>query len=60
MERHFLFQRLSDMLGMLLVALKYLESGGQKVLQLGVAGVGNQDGFERAIDRLVVCNLLLA
>jgi len=46
------------MLGMLLVTLD-LETGSQKVLQLGIAGVGDQDGLERAIDRLVVGNLVV-
>ena len=47
-----LFQRLGDMLGVLLMTLEYLETGGQKVLQLAIAGVGDQDGFER---RVSVC-----
>ena len=37
------------MLGVLLMTLEYLETGGQKVLQLGIAGVGDQDGLERAL-----------
>ena len=58
-HRLFLFQRLSDMFGVLLVTLEYLETGGQEVLQLGIAGVGDQDGFERGVDRLVVGDLIV-
>ena len=36
-HRYFLFQRLSNMLGVLLMTLEDLETGGQKVLQLGIA-----------------------
>jgi hypothetical protein len=44
-HRLFLVQRLGDMLGVLLMTLEYLETGGQKVLQLRITGVGDQDGL---------------
>jgi hypothetical protein len=42
------------MLGVLLVTLKDLESGREKLLQFRVAGVGNKDGLERIVDSLVI------
>ena len=42
------------MLGMLLVTLEYLEAGGQKILQFGIAGVGDQDGLDALLSALNV------
>src|SRR4051812_8870363 len=49
-----LLQRRGDVLGMLLMALEDLQAGLQQALQFGIAGGGNQQGFERAVDRLVI------
>ena len=57
--RLLLFQRLGDMLGVLLMTLEYLETGGQKVLQLGIAGVGDQDSLKRVVDCLVIGDLVV-
>src|SRR5476649_2216756 len=49
-----LFQAGGDMFGVLLVALENLQAGLQQALQLRVAGIGDQRGLQRAIDRLVI------
>src|ERR1700682_3182865 len=49
-----LLQRRGDVLGVLLVALKNLQAGLQQALQFRVAGGGNEQRFQRAIDRLVI------
>src|SRR5262245_63596064 len=53
-----LLQLRRDHLGMLLVALKYLQAGLQQALQLGIAGRRNQLRLQRAVDRLVVGDLV--
>jgi hypothetical protein len=50
---------LGDLLGVLLVALEYLETRGQKVLQLGIAGLGDRNGLERVVDYLMVAGLVV-
>src|SRR4249919_3648257 len=47
-----------DVFGVLLVALKDLQAGLQQALQLGVVGRGNELRLQRAVDRLVVGDLV--
>src|SRR6478672_3701824 len=49
-----LFQRGGDMLGMLLMPLEDLKPGLQQALELSVARRRDQQGFQRAVDGLVV------
>src|SRR6516164_3598646 len=53
-----LLQTARDLLGMLLVALKNLQAGLQKALQLRVTGRRNQLRLKRAVDSLVVGDLV--
>ena len=48
-----------DVFGMLLVALEDLQPRLQQALQLGIAGRRNEQGFERAVDRLVIGDLVV-
>ena len=48
-----------DVFGMLLVALENLQPRLQQALQLGIAGRRNEQGFERAVDRLVIGDLVV-
>jgi hypothetical protein len=50
---------LGDLLGVLLVALEYLETRGQKVLQLGIAGLGDRNCLERVVDYLMAAGLVV-
>jgi hypothetical protein len=52
------FQLGGDLFGVLLVALKDLQAGLQQTLQLGVAGRRNQLRLKRAVDGLVIGNLV--
>src|SRR5947209_4679501 len=54
-----LFQRPRELLGMLLVALEYLETGFQQAFQLGVLRRGDQRALQRAVHGLVIGNLVL-
>src|SRR5438270_1814980 len=54
-----LLQAGGDMLGMLLVALKDLQAGLQQAFQFGVIRVRNKGGLERAVDRLVIGDLVV-
>ena len=47
------------MLGVLFMTLEYLETGGQKIFQLWIAGVGDQDSLEGVVDCLVVSDLIV-
>src|SRR4051794_19657278 len=47
-----------DFLGVLLMALEDLQAGLQQALQLRIAGGGNELGFQRRVDRLVVGDLI--
>src|ERR1700742_9991 len=47
-----------DVFGVLLMALKNLQAGLQQALQLGVAGRRDQRGLQRAVDRLVIGDLV--
>src|SRR5436189_3817073 len=49
-----LFQARRNLFGVLLVALEDFQSCLQQALQLGVAGRRNQQGFQRAVDCLVI------
>src|SRR5438128_7544042 len=53
-----LFQVSRDMLGVLLMALKDLQAGLQQALQLGIARRRDQLGLQRAVDGLVVGDLV--
>src|SRR5450759_998262 len=53
-----LFQRRGDVFGVLFVALENLQAGLQQALQLRVVRVGNKRGLERAVDRLVIGDLV--
>jgi hypothetical protein len=53
-----LLQLGGDVFGVLLVALKNLQAGLQQVLQLGIAGRRNQLRLQRAVDGLVVGDLV--
>ena len=54
-----LLQLGGDVLGMLLVALEDLQAGLQQALQFGIAGRRNEQGLERAVDRLVIGDLVV-
>ncbi len=47
------------MLGVLLVALKYLEAGREQILQFRVCCVRNEDRLERVVDRLVISDFVV-
>ena len=47
------------MLGMLLVAVENLQAGFQETLELGVAGRGNEQAFERAIHLFMVGHFIV-
>src|SRR6187399_1454293 len=49
-----LLQARRNLFGVLLVALEDFQSCLQQALQLGVAGRRNQQGFQRAVDCLVI------
>src|SRR6476619_6411111 len=53
-----LLQAGSDVFGVLLVALKDFQAGLQQALQFGIAGRGDQLRLQRAIDGLVVGDLV--
>ena len=53
-HRPFLFQRLGDLLRVLFVTLKNLQTRLEKVLQFCIAGIGNEHGLKRIVDCLVI------
>src|SRR5690349_15410389 len=53
-----LFQARGDVLGVLLMALEDLEAGLQQALELGIAGRRDELLLQRAVDRLVVGDLV--
>src|SRR5450759_294342 len=53
-----LFECGCDVFGMLLVALEDLQAGLQQALELGIAGRRNEQALERAIDGLVIGDLV--
>src|SRR6478752_97852 len=56
--RSSLLQLSRDVLGMLLVALENLQAGLQQALQFSVVRVGNKRRLKRAVDRLVIGDLV--
>src|SRR3954452_15344633 len=55
---HSLFQLGGDVLGVLLMTLEDLQAGLQQALELGIAGGRNELSFQRAVDRLVIGDLV--
>src|SRR5690242_4871433 len=53
-----LLQIRQDVLGVLLMTLEYLQPGAEQILELGVAGRRNERALERAVDRLVIGDLV--
>jgi hypothetical protein len=56
---HLLFKFRRDVLGVLLMALEYLQAGLQQARELGIVRRRDQRAFECAVDRLVVGDLII-